>query len=46
MMQEFIKLLNCYEIRKKFFEMIIDNVSNNKILKNELNKVLNRHGYI
>ena len=26
--------------------MIIDNASNNKILKNELNKVLNRRKYI
>ena len=45
-MQEFIKLLSRYKIRKKFFEVIIDNVSNNKILKDELNKVLNRRHFV
>ena len=46
MMQEFIKLLNCYKIGEKLFEIIIDNVNNSKILKNESNKTLNRHEYI
>ena len=46
MMQEFIKFLNRYKIRKKFFEIIIDNANNNRIVKNELNKVLNRQEYI
>ena len=39
-MQELIKILNRYEIRKKLFNVITDNINNNKILKNELNKVL------
>ena len=42
MMQKLIKLLNRYKIREKLFEIIINNVSNHKDLKNELNKVLNR----
>ena len=46
MMQEFIKLLNRYEIKEKLFEMIIDSVNNNNILKNELNKALSRREYI
>ena len=46
MIQEFIKLLNRYEISNRFFEMITNNVSNNKILKNELNKVLNQREHI
>ena len=46
MIQEFIKLLNRYRIKEKFFEVIIDNVNNNKISKNKLNKTLNRREYI
>ena len=45
-MQELLKLLNRYEIKKKLFEIIIDNVNNNKILKNELNKALNLREHI
>ena len=46
MMQEFLKFLNRYKIREKLFEIITDNVRNNKISKDELNKVLNRCKYI
>ena len=45
-MQELIKLLNRYKIIEKFFKIVTDNISNNKILKDELNKALNRREYI
>ena len=45
-MQELIKFLNCSKVREKFFKMIDYNNDNNKILKNKLNKALNRYKYI
>ena len=38
LMIELMKILNFYEIREKLFDVVIDNVDNNKILKNKLKK--------
>ena len=45
LLTELMKLLNFFEIKKKFFEMIIDNASNNNTLKNELKRVMNRRDF-
>ena len=42
---ELIKFLNFFEIKKKLFEVIIDNASNNNILKNKLKRVMNRQDF-
>jgi len=41
-MLKFIKILKFFEIKKKLFEVVINNASNNDTLKDKLNKVLNR----
>ena len=38
------KILNFYNIKKKI-EMIIDNINNNIIIKNELNKAMTRRDF-
>ncbi len=40
-MQELFKILNTYDIKNKLFNVIIDNVSNNNILKKKLKRALN-----
>jgi len=42
LMQELFKILNTYDIKNKLFDVVIDNASNNDILKEELEKTLNR----
>ena len=37
---ELIKILNFFKIKNKFFEVIIDNASNNSILKEELKRAI------
>ena len=44
-MIELMRILNFYEIREKFFDVVIDNVDNNKTLKNELKKTMNRRDF-
>jgi len=41
-MLKIIKILKFFKIKNKLFEVIINNISNNDTLKDELNKVLNR----
>jgi len=41
-MQELFKILNTYDIKNKLFNVIIDNASNNNILKKKLKRALNR----
>jgi len=41
-MQELFKILNIYNIKNKLFDVIINNASNNSILKKKLKKTLNR----
>jgi len=41
-MLKLIKILKFFKIKKKLLEVVIDNTSNNNILKNKFNKVLNR----
>ena len=45
LMHELLKLLEFYEIKNKFFAIIIDNASNNTTCKKELKKILNRRDY-
>ncbi len=40
-MLKFIKILKFFKIKNKLFEIVINNISNNSIFKNKLNKVLN-----
>ncbi len=41
-MQELFKILNIYDIKNKLFNIIINNASNNDILKKKFKKALNR----
>ena len=41
-MQELFKILNIYNIKDKLFDVVINNASNNDILKEKLEKTLNR----
>ncbi len=41
-MLKLIKILKFFKIKNKLFEVIINNISNNDTLKDELNKVLNQ----
>ncbi len=41
-MLKFIRILKFFKIKNKFFEIIINNISNNNTFKDKLNKVLNR----
>ena len=45
LMIELMRILNFYEIREKLFDVVIDNVDNNKTLKNELKKTMNRRDF-
>ena len=38
---ELIRILNLYKIREKLFDFVINNINNNKILKNKMNKTMN-----
>ncbi len=40
-MLKLIKILKFFEIKDKFFKIVINNASNNDIFKNKLNKILN-----
>jgi len=40
-MLKLIKILKSFEIKNKLLEVIINNASNNNILKNKLEKILN-----
>ena len=45
LLTELIKILEFFEIKNKFFEMIIDNANNNNTLKKEFKKVINRQDF-
>ncbi len=40
-MLKLVKILKFFKIKDKLLKIIINNASNNNILKNELNKILN-----
>ncbi len=40
-MQELFKILNIYDIKNKLFNVVINNASNNDILKKKLKRALN-----
>jgi len=42
LMQELFKILNTYNIKNKFFDVVINNASNNDILKKKLERALNQ----
>ncbi len=44
-MLKLIKILKFFKIKDKFFEIVINNTSNNNIFKNKLNKILNRQEF-
>jgi len=41
-MQKLFKILNIYNIKNKLFDVVIDNASNNDILKKKLERVLSQ----
>ena len=45
LLTKLMKLLNFFEIKKQLFKVIINNASNNNILKNELKKAINRRDF-
>ncbi len=40
LMQKLFKILNTYNIKNKFFDVVINNASNNDTLKKKLERVL------
>jgi hypothetical protein len=44
-MLKLIKILKFFKIKDKLLEVVIDNASNNNILKNKLEKILNRREF-
>ena len=44
-MSELMKILSFYEIKSRLFEVVTDNVSNNKTLKEKLTKTLTRRDF-
>jgi hypothetical protein len=44
-MMKLIKILKNYDIKNKLFNVVIDNASNNNILKDELEKTMNRREF-
>ena len=44
-MQKLMKILNRFEIKNKFFNIVIDNVNNNTTLKKKLKKVITRRDF-
>jgi len=42
LMQKLFKILNTYDIKNKFFDVVTNNVSNNDILKKKFERVLNQ----
>ncbi len=44
-MLKLVKILKFFEIKNKLFEIVINNASNNNILKNKLDKILNRQEF-
>ena len=45
LLTKLMKFLNFFEIKEKFFKVIIDNANNNDILKNKLKKIMNRRDF-
>ena len=45
LMRKLLKILSFYEIRNKFFDVVIDNVNNNKTLKKKLEKAMIFHNF-
>ena len=43
--QKIRKILNRFEIKNKFFDIVIDNVDNNNTLKIKIEKILNRREF-
>jgi len=43
LMQELFKILNIYYIKNKFFDVVIDNASNNDTLKKKFERMFNQH---
>jgi len=44
-MLKLLKILKNYAIKNKLFNVVIDNASNNDILKNELEKIMTRRKF-
>ena len=44
-MLKLVKILKSFEIKNKFFKIVINNARNNNILKNKLNKILNQQKF-
>ncbi len=44
-MMKLMKILKNYVIKNKLFEIVIDNASNNSILKEKLEKIMNHHKF-
>ncbi len=44
-MLKFLKILKNYAIKNKLFSVVIDNASNNNILKDELEKIMTRRKF-
>ncbi len=42
LMQELFKILNTYNIKNKLFDVVIDNASNNDILKKKLERAFSQ----
>ncbi len=45
LMMKLMKILKNYVIKNKLFKIIINNASNNSILKDELEKIMNYHKF-
>jgi hypothetical protein len=46
LMQELFNILNIYNIKNKLFNVVINNTSNNNILKEKLKKTFNRRNIL
>jgi hypothetical protein len=44
-MMKLMKILKNYAIKNKLFNVVINNASNNDILKDELEKTMNHHKF-
>ncbi len=44
-MMKLMKILKNYAIKNKLFEVVIDNASNNSILKEKLEKIISHHEF-
>ncbi len=45
LMMKLMKILKNYAIKNKLFEIVINNASNNSILKEKLEKIMSHHGF-